>query len=203
MMPGAEFTTGEFEALVEACRGMISHPIVGSPSEIYPDLIAKLIAFGGLAIEKVAAQARQLAPGGVVLAEIGNHVFFVVKLQPVMFFAVCCTKCNRLLNFNTGDVASVIRSHLEPATVDKDWSPVPWPWPPTLDMTARPEPELHQSQSHPGWEYETTLGSSDKTVIAAHPAGNGWIPNIQAAPNGWNRDPDNRIRSFWMRRRPR
>jgi hypothetical protein len=65
----------------------------------------------------------------------------------------------------------------------------------------RTDAELHRDHAHPAWEYATTQGQR-KTWDDADvpPEGDGWIRNVEAGRDGWERF-DYTEESYW--RRPR
>lgn len=65
----------------------------------------------------------------------------------------------------------------------------------------RPDEELHAAFAHPDWEYDTTEGQRKAwDNVDVPPPGDGWIRNIHAGRDGWERF-DYTEESYWMRPR--
>lgn len=61
------------------------------------------------------------------------------------------------------------------------------------------ESALHESESHPDYEYFTREGGRKSFVYEdLPPEGEGWVRNIHRGRNGWERF-DNHEESYWMR----
>ncbi|MFI2663251.1 hypothetical protein [Micromonospora carbonacea] len=65
----------------------------------------------------------------------------------------------------------------------------------------RPDNELHADMCHPDWEYATTEGQRKAWYHSdVPPDGGGWVRNIHAGRDGWERF-DYTEESYWMRPR--
>lgn len=69
-------------------------------------------------------------------------------------------------------------------------------------LAAMPIEKLHELRLHPDFEYATTEGQRKAWYDSdVPPEGDGWVRNIHAGRDGWERF-DYTEESYWMRPRP-